>query len=99
MYDKSNIDFKNIKRMKEIAQIYEITKQHQKSEKYHENIIRICEKYPKNEEMLTIKIQSLNCLKRPYKSLETTKELLNLNPNNLPALLNIIRYLKKGTYI
>jgi hypothetical protein len=93
MQIKSNIDFKNIRRMREIAEIYEITEQHEKSEKYHKSIVEICDSYPKSEKMLTYKINSLNHLKKPYKSLETTSELLNLNPYNLTALINIIEHI------
>ena len=93
MQIKSNIDFKNIKRMREIAEIYEITNQHEKSEKYHKSIIKICDSYPKSEKMLTYKMNSLNQLKKPYKSLETTNELLNINPYSMAALLNIIEHI------
>ncbi len=98
MQSKSNIDIENIRRMSEIAEIYEITKQDKKSEKYHENILKICDAYPKSEEILQYKIQSLNYLNKSYKSLETTNELLNLNPNNITALFNIVRYLKEKQY-
>ena len=93
---KSNIDVKDIFRMMEIAQVYSITNQKEKSEKYVKNIILICDKFPKNEEMLLFKIQSLNLLNKTYKSLETTNELLNLNPYNIPALFNIADYLRSG---
>lgn len=93
MQYKSNNDFENIHRMKEIADIYHVTRQREKSEKYHKGIIEICEKYPKNEKMLTYKLQSLNYLKKSYKSLETTNELLSINPNNIDALINIAEYL------
>jgi hypothetical protein len=99
MQDKSNIDFENIRRMNEIAEVYEITGQDKKAEKYHRNIIRLCDRHPKNEKLLQCKIHSLNQLEKPYKSLETTDELLNLNPHNLMALFNIIRYLKEGSYV
>lgn len=93
MQYESNNDFENIHRMKEIADIYHATKQVEKSEKYHRSIIEICERYPKNEKMLTYKLQSLNYLKKPYKSLETTNELLNINPNNIDAIINIAEHL------
>lgn len=93
MQYKSNNDFENIVRMKEIADIYHVTKQSEKSEKYHKCIIEICEKYPKNEKILTFKLISLNYLKKSYKSLETTNELLNINPNNIDAIINIAEYL------
>ena len=63
---------------------------------YHRNIIRICDEYPKNEKMLQYKIHSLNCLNKPYKSLETTNELLSMNPYNLTAILNIAKHIKEG---
>ena len=94
MQHEINIDLENIIRMNEIAELYKITNQQEKSEKYHKNIIRICEKYPKDEEMLQFKIHSLNSLDKPYKSLETTNELLTINPFNIPALLNIADYLR-----
>ncbi|WP_405294227.1 hypothetical protein [Methanobrevibacter sp.] len=93
MRNKSNIDFENIKRMSEIAEVYEITGQSEKSEKYHKSIVKICDSYPKSEKMLTCKINSLNYLKKTYKSLETTNELLNLNPNNLAALFNLAEHI------
>ena len=95
MQSKSNIDARNIIRMREIAEIYALTKQTQKSERYHKIIILICEGYPKNEMMLIFKLESLNCLKRTYKSLETTNDLLNLNPYNSAALINIANHLKE----
>jgi tetratricopeptide (TPR) repeat protein len=91
---KSNIELENVKRMSEIAEVYEITKQNEKSLKYHKNIIKICDKFPKNEKFLQYKMHSLNRLNKPYKSLETTNELLNLNPNNLAALFNIAKHIK-----
>ena len=99
MQDKSNIDFENIRRMNEIAQVYEMTKQNKKAENYHRNIIKLCDRHPKNEMMLQYKIHSLNQLNKSYKSLETTNELLNLNPNNLIALVNILKYLKEAQYV
>ncbi|WP_405297952.1 hypothetical protein [Methanobrevibacter sp.] len=99
MQDKSNIDFENIRRMNEIAQVYEMTKQNKKAENYHRNIIKLCDRHPKNEMMLQYKIHSLNQLNKPYKSLETTNELLNLNPNNIIALFNILKYLKEVQYV
>lgn len=91
---KSNIDLDDMYRMIEIAELYGITNQKEKSEKYLKNIIRICDEFPKDEEMLQFKIHSLNLLNKPYKSLETTNELLNLNPYNLPALFNIAAHLR-----
>ncbi len=99
MQDKNNIDFENIKRMNEIAQVYEMTKQNKKAEMYHKNIVKLCDRHPKNEKLLQYKIHSLNQLNKPYKSLETTNELLNLNPNNLMILFNIIKYLREASYV
>ena len=48
MQVKSNIDFENITRMKEIADIYKLTNQKEKYEKYHKNIISICDRLPKS---------------------------------------------------
>lgn len=96
MQNKTTLNFENLKRMSEIAHIYEITKQRKKSDMYHRNIIRICDEYPKNEKMLQYKIHSLNCLNKPYKSLETTNELLSMNPYNLTAILNIAKHIKEG---
>lgn len=94
MQFKSNINMEDISRMIEIAAIYSITNQKEKSEEYLRNIIEICDKSPRNENLLQFKILSLNLLNKPYKSLETTNELLNLNPYNLPALFNIAAYLR-----
>lgn len=93
---KSNIDIKNLIRMQEIADIYMTTKQMTKSKKYHEHIVKICDNDTKNEKALVLKINSLNYLNKSYKSLEATKELLNLNPYNLEALINIMNYLNKS---
>lgn len=99
MQTKSNIDFENIIRMNEIAEIYAQTNQKEKYEKYHKNIIKICDRFPKDEKVLQCKIHSLNCLGKSYKSLETTNELLNLNPYNMNALLNIIKHMKEELYV
>jgi len=99
MQCKSNNDLENILRMKEIADIYNATRQYEKSEKYHKNIIEICEKHPKNEMMLIMKINSLNYLKKSYKSLETTNELLNLNPYNINALINIANHINEAEHV
>lgn len=95
MQSKINIDIENMIRMNEIAEIYDLTGQQEKSRNYHEKIVEICDRYPKSEKVLTLKINSLNYLEKSYKSLETTNELLNLNPYNIPALLNISLYLKE----
>ena len=94
MKNKRKNEVENIARMSEIAKIYSITKQYGKSERYHKNIIMLCERYPKNETMLAFKIKSLNYLKKSYKSLETTNELLNINPNNIHGLINLANHLK-----
>lgn len=93
---KSNIEIEDINRLSEIAEVYEITKQSEKSARYHKNIIKLCDKFPKNEKILQYKMKSLNCLNKPYKSLETTDELLSLNPNNMEALFNIARHMKEA---
>lgn len=91
---KSNIDLSDMSRMTEIIEIYSITNQKEKSERYLKNIILICDRFPKDERMLQFKIRSLNLLNKPYKSLEATGELLNLNPYSMTALLNIVGYLR-----
>ena len=58
MENKINKDISNIFRMKDIANIYHLTEQKEKAEKYHKVIIKICEKYPSNENMLLLKISS-----------------------------------------
>ncbi|WP_458453782.1 hypothetical protein [Methanobrevibacter sp.] len=94
-----NNDIKNIMRMKEIANIYSMTNQKEKSARYHKSIIEICDKYPKNERMLMLKIQSLNQLNKSYKSLETTNELLSINPYNINALINIASHIMGEEYV
>ena len=91
---KSNIEIDDITRMLEIAEVYNITNQNKQSERYLKNIIKLCDKFPKDEEMLQFKIHTLNLLDKPYKSLETTNELLNINPYNLPALFNIAAHMR-----
>ncbi len=91
---KSNIEIEDIIRMLKIAEVYSITNQKEQSERYLKNIIKICDKFPKDEEILPFKIHVLNLLDKPYKSLETTSELLNINPYNLPALLNIAVHMR-----
>ena len=99
MQCKSKNDFENILRMNEIADIYNATGQYSKSKKYHKSIIEICEKHPKNEKMLMMKINSLNYLNKSYKSLETTNELLNLNPYNIEALINIANHIREAEHV
>lgn len=91
--------FEDIIRMNEIAEIYERTKQTEKCEKYHYHILKLCDKDPKNELLLQYKINSLNRLKKHYKSLETTNELLKLNPNNLMALFNIAKHIQEALHV
>ena len=93
---KSNIEIEDINRMMKIAEVYGITNQKEKSERYLTHIIQICDKTPKDEEILQFKIRALNLLDKPYKSLETTSELLNLNPYNLHALFNIAAHMRSG---
>lgn len=94
MENKTDVNIENIRRMHEIARIYEATGQMENSEMYHRAILNLCDETPKSETTLQYKIHSLNCLNKPYKSLETTGELLTLNPNNLMALINIANFLK-----
>jgi len=96
MQSKILIDMENICRLREIAETYHQSGQIEKSEKYHEIIIEICNKYPKNEQMMTLKMLSLIYLKKEYKSLEITNEILHLNPSNAYALSNIVNYLMKN---
>lgn len=91
---KSNIEIEDIIRLIKIAEVYSITNQNEKSERYLKNIIQICDRFPKNEKMLQFKIHTLNLLNKPYKSLETTNELLNLNPYSLAALFNIAAHMR-----
>ena len=95
MESENNIAVENITRMNEIANIYNLTGQKEKSLKYHENIIELCNTSPQIEEILSLKINSLNKLKKSYKSLETTKRLLHKNPNNIIGLFEIVSYLKR----
>lgn len=95
MQVKSNNDIENIIRMREIAHIYALTNQRKKSEMYHENIIKITSRYPNDEKMLTLKMESLNQLNRKYKSLQATEKLLDLNPYSIAALINITRHMKE----
>ena len=93
---KSNIEIDDIIRMLKIAKLYSITNQKEQSERYLKAIIKICDKFPKDEEMLKFKIHALNLLDKPYKSLEMTSELLNINPYNLQALFNIAAHMRSG---
>ena len=95
MENESNIDIKNIIRMKEIANIYKLTGQEEKSIKYHENIIELSNKSLQIEEILYFKINSLNQFKLSYKSLETIKTLLNKNPKDIIGLFEIATYLTR----
>lgn len=89
MQNKINADIENIIRLRQIANIYNLTNQEDKSKKYHKAIIKICDRHPKSEKTLIFKMHSLNYLNKTYKSLEITNELLNINPYNMNALLNI----------
>ena len=93
MQSQNNIELENIKRMREIANLYSITGQKEKSKNYHEKIVELCNEKSNDEEILILKIQSLNYLNKRYKSLETTKNLLKINPKNMRGLINIITYL------
>ena len=96
---KNDNYFEDILRMNEIAEIYDLTKQCEKCEKYHHYILKLCDKHPKNEIVLQYKINSLNRLKKSYKSLETTNELLKLNPNNIMALFNIAKHIQEALHV
>ena len=96
MENKISADIENIIRLREIANIYNLTNQKEKCEKYHKAIIRLCDRHPKCEKTLIFKMHSLNYLNKTYKSLEITNELLNIDPYNMNALINIARILKEG---
>ena len=93
MQTKSKIDIKNIERMKEIAHIHKKTGQQEQSLKYHKLIVELCNHYPADEKILSLKIDSLNRLNKGFKSLETTKKLLKINPKNKIGLFNLIHYI------
>ena len=59
----------------------------------YEKIIRICDRHPKDEEMLVIKAESLKRLNRTYKFLECIEAILKINPNSIKALIEMARYL------
>lgn len=60
---------------------------------YHNEIINICDNYPRDEEMLILKAMSLKYLKKSYKLLECLETILKINPYNDYALyeLSIIK--------
>lgn len=60
---------------------------------YHEKIIRICDRHPKDEEMLLVKAKSLKSLKKTYKFLECMDEILKINPYSITALVEMAKYL------
>ena len=91
---EKNIDKGKIILFKIIGRIHLKTGDSETSDEYHEKIIGICEKYPKSEDMLLSKINSLKILKREYKSIECAGELLKVNPYNTNALFKLSRYLK-----
>ena len=95
MRNKVNINFEDMHHMREIAQIYKIINNKEKSKQYHENIVKICDQYTKKEKMLECKIRLLKPLEKPCKPLKTTAELPNLNPENMILLPNIETYLKE----
>lgn len=70
-----------------IAKINHKLEKHNKTRICYEKIIEICNKYPKNENMLLFKIKSLKKLNRPYRTLECIENLFKINPYNQPALL------------
>lgn len=72
-----------------IAEINQKLKKQDKTYKYYEKIIEICNKYPKNENMILFKIQTLKKLNRPYRRLECIENLLKINPYNKTALFII----------
>lgn len=57
--------------------------------RYHKEIIRICDNYPQDEEMLILKAKSLKDLEKSYKLLECLESILKINPNNNYALYEI----------
>ena len=57
--------------------------------RYHKKIISICDNYPRDEEMLILKAESLKYLKKSYKLLECLESILKINPNNNYALYEI----------
>ena len=92
--DFSRKDFIKVIVLYKIAKITHKLKKYDKNQKYYEKIIEICNKYPKNEEMLVFKIKSLKRLNKPYKSLECIENLLKVNPYNQAALFMIAKSYK-----
>lgn len=92
IWGKDNLlrnDYVKVHILFKIAKIKDRLKKHDKNRKIYEKIIEICNKYPKNENMLIFKIKSLKKLNRTYRSLECIENLLEINPYNRPALLMI----------
>ena len=85
----SRKDFMKVIVLFKIAKINHKLKKYNKTQKYYEKIIEICNKYPKNENMLLFKIKSLKRLNKTYKSLENIENLLKINPYNKAALFMI----------
>lgn len=94
MKHEKNNDKRKVILFKIIGEIYLKMGYYETSREYHEKIIEICEKYPKSEDMLLLKIDSLTKLKKKYKSIECAGELLKINPYNTNALLKLSQYLK-----
>ena len=61
----------------------------------HEEIIRICDEFPQDEEMMILKAKSLKELQKTYKFLECIENVLKINPYNCDALAEIAAYLKE----
>lgn len=64
----------------------------------YERIIRICERYPNDENMLILKARTLKRLDKTYKFLECIEKVLKINPHNRQALLEMARYLKEAKH-
>lgn len=92
--DFSRKDYVKVVALFKIAKIKAKLKRQNKNHKYYEKIIEICNKYPKNENMLLFKIKSLKKLNRSYRSLECIENLLKVNPYNQPALFMIAKVYK-----
>ena len=63
-----------------------------KSRIIHEKIIKICDRQPKSEEILLVKINSLSILEKNYKTLECVSELVKINPYNPQVLTILIKH-------
>lgn len=91
--DLKRKDMQNVVMLFEYAKKHQINGQTQKSEIYFEKIIEICDRYPKNEDMLFFKIKSLKNMKRTYKAIECIEQLLQVNPYNTYAINEIAKIL------